>query len=246
MINQNWWAVSLAILSLLLSVSSLWLKNPFRQEPKKRWTGQAAQFFYYVSLPYLALLSGVLPSSLLGLKGLEYFAMISPASDPFAIQHALILILAEWLADARMTILVGLVAIAVWSGVRYMLIRGGVKQTQTLQPTTLDTIYLSLHWAFYRAIFWQISGDLYLGVVLGAALVIMEWVLVAMVQKNWPAHLESILIHSSILILTGAVFFYSPNLWLLWPVHLVMVAIFYKLEAGSIQSPLSHLPNPKI
>ncbi|MEW5959418.1 MAG: hypothetical protein AB1801_16975 [Chloroflexota bacterium] len=224
-ISQHWGAVGLAVLSLLLPMGSVWLKDSSRQRVKERWSGSAVQFFYFAGLPYLALVSGILTPKLLGLKGLEYFAMIDAGGPLLAVPPALISMLAGWLIDAPTTILAGIMVSAGWGGLWYTLIRAGVKPAGDFRMAGLDIIYLSLHWAFYRAIFWQITDDLYLGVILGAGLVILEWVLLAWVQKSWPACQKSILSRSALVILTGVVFFYSPNLWLLWPVHLALVKI---------------------
>jgi hypothetical protein len=52
----------------------------------------------------------------------------------------------------------------------------------------------------------------------------------AWIQKN--RRQQRLLINIIILILTATVFFYSPNLWLLWPVHLAMVVMVKKIGAG--------------
>jgi hypothetical protein len=227
-------AGGLAFVSLALPTGWYWLKKgqPKAQSWQKleqRWLGRTAEFFYFVGLPYLALLSGLLTPRFLGLKGLEYFALISTRdfSGPsliVGIQKAITLMLIECLVDSGMMIAVGLMALIILGGVTLGLARYSIR-VGTFQTSVVDTIYYCLHWAFYRAIFWSMTGDLYLGVVLGGGLVILEWGLITWLQKGWPAQPSLFLMDVIILILTSAIFFYRPNLWLLWPIHLAMVAL---------------------
>jgi hypothetical protein len=227
-------AGGLAFVSLALPTGWYWLKKRSSktqswQKLEQRWLGRAAEFFYFVGLPYLALLSGLLTPRLLGLKGLEHFALIS-ASDfsvvsfVAGVQKAITLVLVEWLVDSGVMIVTGLTALMILGGVTLGLARDGIR-AGTLQSSVIDTIYHTLHWAFYWAIFWLITGDLYLGVVLGAGLVILEWGLITWLQKGWQTQQSPFSMDVIILILTSAIFFYRPNLWLLWPIHWAMVAL---------------------
>jgi hypothetical protein len=218
--NQLGGAMALAILSVALPVGWFWLKGTgFKagQAINEQWLGSAARFFYFVGLPYLAMIAGILPPRLLGLKGLENFVSINE------LQKALTLLLLEVLVDGSVVIGVGLIALLLLAGIRLGLAQVGLGFGY--YPSALDTVYDCLHWAFYRAIFWLMSGALYLGLVWGIAWVLLEWVLLAWVQKNWPAQQQQFLTKTIILILTATIFFYSPNLWLLWPIHLAMVII---------------------
>jgi hypothetical protein len=235
MTDQAWWAAGFALLSLVLGVGWSWLrpKNRSWQNVEEQWPGWAARFFYFVGLPYLAVISGVLSTRLLGLKGLEYFILIDVESASengrlvAEIQYASLLMLLEWFVDSSSTIVAGLVALLVLAGVTVGLARAGVMVAGGSHMTVTGVIYYGLHWAFYRAVFWLITGDLYLGVVWGAALVMLEAMLAmlaARVRGNWNDQQPQFLLNSIILILTATVFFYSPNLWLLWLVHGAMVA----------------------
>jgi len=230
-VNEQGLTISLAILSLVLRLG--WYKfernqtnNLFRQLVAVPWVRGAAIFFYFAGIPYLALIFGLLTPRLLGLKGLEYFALIDWNGDFLAaqIQQATTLMLLEWLLDSSVIILAGLAAILILIAIRISLTHQGVVLTLT-RETTLFTIYYGLHWAFYRAIFWSLTGDLYLGVVLGLGFVLLEWSLTSWVQGQWLESKQCFLVNTIILILTSTLFFYSPNLWLLWPIHLLLVAI---------------------
>jgi hypothetical protein len=171
-------------------------------------------------------IAGILPPRFLGLKGLENFVSINE------LQKALTLLLLEVLVDGSVVIGVGLIALLLLVGIRLGLAQAGLGFGYN--PSALDTVYDSLHWAFYRAIFWLMSGDLYLGLVWGIAWVLLEWALLAWVQKNWPAQQQQFLMKTIILILTSVIFFYSPNLWLLWPIHWVMAVIVSSQLPGRI------------
>jgi hypothetical protein len=217
-------AGALAIVSLVLPVGWLWLNNHLKPVEwlKQRWVGYAAEFFYFVGLPYAALVFGVLSPQQLALKGLEHVTLISSTWFGADWQRVLILILVEWLVDAGVVLGMGLLAVFIFSGTVFMLARNGV--TDVGYPgTILDTFYRTLHWVFYWALFWLLTGNLYLGILTGSGWIILEWILVAQLRQarfGWPS---SQLVLGMILILTATIYFYRPNLWLLWLVHLTMV-----------------------
>jgi hypothetical protein len=228
-------AGGLAFVSLALPTGWYWLKKGQSktqswQNLEQRWLGRTAEFFYFVGLPYLALLFGLLTPKLLGLKGLEHFALISTSnlsmvSLAVGAQKAITLMLVESLVDSGVMIGAGLIGLIILGGITLGLARYGIS-VGTFQTSVVDTIYYCLHWAFYRAIFWSMTGDLYLGVVLGGGLVMLEGGVIIWLQQGRPAQLSSpFLMEVIILILTSAIFFYCPNLWLLWPIHLAMVVL---------------------
>jgi hypothetical protein len=226
--------IALAIFSLALPFGWSWFKHRSANrgswlEVEEQWPGATARFFYFVGLPYLALLSGVLAARFLGLKGLEHFIFAGLSGD-FSIplflaefQKAMTLLLLECLIDGGTMIQAGLITLLILAGLRLGLARAGLAPATDFHQPVLSTVYDGLHWAFYRAIFWQLSGDLYLGVVWGVAWVLLEWTLTAWAQRNWLTQQRSLLLRTILLILTATLFFYSPNLWLLWLVHLAMV-----------------------
>lgn len=194
------------------------------QTISEQWRGRAAHFFYFVGIPYLALLFGILTPQLLGLKGLEYFHLINWSADTVSlqIQQAVTLLLLEGLLDFNTTLLAGSVALLVFTFVWVRLGRQGLSPTR--QPL-VTVIYYALHWTFYRAVFWAVTGSLYSGVILGVGLVLLEWGLISMVKKQSPLQNQELLLNAIILILTATIFYYSPNLWLLLPIHWVMAAM---------------------
>ena len=222
--------VALACLSLVLRFG--WYKwaeaSSTNSAPEQRF-GSAARFFYFFGLPYLAIITGVLPPRFLGLKGLENFISINLSegwtTTIAGLQKAVTMLLVEGLADGSLMIGVSLAALLVLVGLRLGLARLDLTLAINPQVSVLDTLYDCLHWAFYRGIFWVITGDLYLGVVGGLTWVMVERALVVWTQKDWQVQRLYFLTNTIILILTSTIFFFSPNLWLLGPVHLVLVTI---------------------
>jgi hypothetical protein len=231
--------------------------------PFQGWLGTAGRIFYFVGLPYLAVISGVLTPRLLGLKGVEYFVLTREADTlaaPF--QQALALTFLEWLLDSQLLLPLSLLTFLFLAAIRWRLFHDRAAWAAP-EISVLEVIYTGLHWAFYRAIFWAVTGDLYLGLVWGAGAVMIEWLLVSWLQKQFiVTHPDSqtqfgsqdrlqqvyglqatqtFLIQLMLLILTSLLFFYTPNLWLIWPVHLALLAVlaYQKAPEGSARPLIS-------
>lgn len=215
--------LSLALLSLAVPPGwAWWHSRSTEPQPQEQWWHAAARFFYFVGLPYLALTSGALTPRGLGLKGLENLA--TPSGIWADLQKAVTLLLLESLADSSVMLRLGLLALLLAATLRWSLTHIGLERAGESQPW-LHTLYDGLHCAFYRAVIWQWSGDLYLGVVSGVVLVWLEWALTLWAQGDRLLRSGGLWPRTIILILTSMIFFYSPNLWLLWPVHLALVAM---------------------
>lgn len=246
--RELWFALGLMGLSV-----GLWLGWPRLKQgdtPPSRWVAvpwikRMAIFLYFVGIPYLALVSGILTPRLLGLKGLDYFALIDWYSQPLGVQfqQAITLTLLEWLLDSQATILAGSAALLTLVGIQRNLFRYQI-EIALPQESTLFTLYYAVHWAFYRAIFWLITDDLYLAAVLGVGLVMLEGALFIQIERRWAAQRRQFWVSSIILILTAAVFYYSPNLWLLLPVHRLLAMLANKKWGTSAQPDLPNLTTP--
>jgi hypothetical protein len=225
--------IAWAVVSLALPVGWTWRQSRLTKAGTEtglaeQWLNSAARFFYGVGLPYLALITGAVAPRFLGLKGLENLAAL-PLSGDIAtrladLQKAAAFILLECLADGGVMFKVGLAALLLLAGIRLGLARLGLALPASTSSIG-ETVFEGLHWAFYRAIFWIMTGDLYLGIVWGTVWVLLEWTLIAWVQPDGPAQKPQLLMKAMILIVTSTLFFYAPNLWLLWPMHGVMVIL---------------------
>jgi hypothetical protein len=218
-VNQAGILLGLAGLSLSLAVGWSWLRTRpqiKRRQFEEQWPGVAARFFYFVGLPYLAVVAGWLSPRWLGLKGLEYFAFSDTPEMWRQIQQASTLILWECLADSTVWIAPTLFTLLMVAGLRWRLARAGVFGPADVNSSLIVLFYTGLHWAFYRAIFWQLSGNLYLAVVWGIAWVLLESALMAWLQKATPAQQRQLWGQVIILLLTSILFYLTPNLWLVW------------------------------
>ena len=192
----------------------------------EQWPAGLVRFFYFVGLPYVVVISGMLSSRLLGLGGLEYFIFVTWAPDLWLIQlqQALMLMLLSWLLDSRSLVPLGLAALLSLTFLKSGLVRQQI-DCCIARSSSLDTVYEGVHWAFYRAIFWSITDNLYLGVVLGTVYIAFEGVVGHKMWQQQPSQQQSFLMNMIILILIALLFFYVPNLWLLLPIHVAMIAV---------------------
>ena len=133
MTSHQWWTAGLAAFSVLLAVGWSWLRKTQSGQQdwpvlEKQWVGRIVQFFYFVGIPYVAIVSGTLPPRLLGLKGVEYFALIDfQAGAAAQIQYTIVLVLLEWLADVGASVVAGLAALLIaWLTVGYQAIKAAV------------------------------------------------------------------------------------------------------------------------
>jgi hypothetical protein len=206
------------------------------------WPAAPLRFAYYVGLPYVTLVLGVLPSRYLGLVGLDRLPAIAdaPAAATLLAQvrAALSLLLLMWLPDigrmAGLTALMGLLLVVTWLACRHAL--RSLRGTCSAEPARYDIVdlasfsrsaYAAVHWSFYRACVWLLTGDLYLGIVGGVILVYGEWLIC-----NWwsrPASdstsPELRLVDASVLATTSTIFYFVPNLWLLVPIHWLLALV---------------------
>ena len=226
---QQWVALGFVVLSVGLFVGRSLLKQNKYKYPVEKLTAApgvkgAAVFIYFIGLPYLALILGILTPKLLGLTGLEHFTLINWDAPALALQlqQAVTLLLITWLLDINTTLLAGLLALLLMEGIWLNLTRYGLACPQVQTPV-IWILYNALHWAFYRALFWFITGSLYLGVVLGTGVIIVEWMVAGWQHRQQTARQQQFIANTIILLLTATVFYYSPNLWLLLPVHWLMV-----------------------
>jgi len=207
------------------------------------WAVSVLRFVYYIGLPYIALVLGVVPARYLGLVGFDWLQVGDlPAGleSGFVAQFRdyLSLVLLSWLPSVGTIAGLGMVMLLflslAWLGYGYF--RGRVISDLgigTLSPReetrlgVMQVIYQAVHWSFYRGAIWLLTDDLYLGVIGGIILVGLEW----MLDPGWVERLrcapsgEMLLIDASVLIATAVIFFFVPNLWLLLPIHWLLAAV---------------------
>ena len=212
------------------------------------WAASVLRFVYYIGLPYLALILGVVPGRYLGLVGPG--RLREPVSGPAPgflaqIRDHLSLVFLSWLPDVGTIVGLGVVAMLLlgvtWLGYAHLrgIVASGDKiNLASLQdrkaPGVVRVIYEAVHWSFYRGVVWLLTDSLYLGVVGGILLVGAEW----MLDSGWVADVrraqtrDVLLVDASVLVATSVIFFFVPNLWLLLPIHMLLATVCLRLVAS--------------
>jgi hypothetical protein len=212
------------------------------------------RFAYYVGLPYITLLLGVLPGRYLGLVGLERLASIGDtpaAGHPLAwLRVAFSLLLQAWLPDlgrlAGLSVLMAVLLAATWAIYRHYAPRNAEPRESAGTLLALGhpapnpaafarTAYAALHWSFYRAALWLITDDLYLAIFGGIVLVLLE----AWLCREMDGRAA---VDVSLLVATATIFCYVPNLWLLIPVHWLLAQLGWRIVAAGGPSALMSTP----
>jgi hypothetical protein len=85
----------------------------------------------------------------------------------------------------------------------------------------VEAAYLELHWAFYRSLPTLVLADRYLGLLLGLALLGLEWLLNPAWRQAW-AHVEGaekVVPEMTLAALMAVIYLFTQNLWLCILVH---------------------------
>jgi len=209
------------------------------------WTPSILRFVYYIGLPYIALILGVVPGRYLGLVGPGQAqevgsglgsGLLGQVRDYFS------LVILNWLPNVGTVVALGAVTFiflgVTWLGYAYLKssllsgsISGGSNGLGSFRGDhglgVMHVIYQAVHWSFYRSAVWLLTDDLYLGVLGGIILVVGEWVLVAgrVHRVRYAPRGEVLLIDASVLVATSLIFFFVPNLWLLIPIHWLLAVV---------------------
>lgn len=182
------------------------------------------QLAYFVGLPYLALLSGALPPRLLGLTGVSVLSL--PPSDqllwqwPWYLLTQLGRMILTWEADmaAFLTqggLALGLMVLLLGAYARAHNAGWAVWPNNPLYESWSDLGFDVLHWGFYRALLWALSGDLYWGVVGGCLMVILEQDIGMRLNPPTFEKRKMIRLRQAAGILAAWVFLFVPNIWFL-------------------------------
>lgn len=258
MSDPRWQIIAYVLAALLLRVVAARLMASRNAAPvwvRGLTAGPPAallRFAYYAGLPYITLLLGVLPGHYLGLTGLERLGSLAGTpgiGHPLAwLRAAASLLLQAWLPDlgrlAGLSVLMAVLLAIVWGLYRHYA-PGYTDEVPTLSrerrlgiPGTPDpaafsrTAYAALHWAFYRAAFWLLTGDLYLAVVSGVVFALVEAWLCREMDSGAAVDV-------SLLVTTATIFLFAPNLWLLIPVHWLLARLCWRIVTSVSTSLLS-------
>jgi hypothetical protein len=205
--------------SLLLSALANGLAWRFRRpagEREHRWLRwpvallrEGGRFFYFVGLPYVALLGGLIPATQAGL------------------------INGDWLRDLTLVLPLGVGAFLVLLSLRALVLwrertaPGGGSPGESAPPFWVvlrESAYQEIHWAFYRVAPLLALDDLSQGIALGLGIVALEaWLDPAWRQRWQDPTLSLAALRTAGLAVTMAIVFgFTANLWLTLGVHVVV------------------------
>jgi hypothetical protein len=191
------------------------------------WVEEALRFAYFLGIPFLAALSGLLGADLVGISGTEWAAGQSVQGFLWE----------DWAQGAAWAVVSILALVAVW------LVARPIARGIGLRPVTLafsgplwqrllHAFYDQVHWAFYRSgpILWL--GDLYWGTFAGLALVLLETALnpVLWWALKSPETAGPPLFRLAMAWISALLFLATQNLWLALGVHLFLAALLGAAE----------------
>lgn len=212
---------ALVLMSMAFAAQSAWLNKRLSSAPFFDWlnrsgTSRILQLIYFIGLPYLALLSGLIPARLFGLKAWDSISRLIVTLITRQLtsdwKTQLGIITQAWSADASASIgiIASLIGVSLFFGWLYL--RGSSPKRVTI-PSHSQWIVDIIHWSFYRAAIWRISGDLYLSVLGGIFLVLIEYLLVYKLGTKKDASETQLTIRFVGNTVVSVAFLFAPNLW---------------------------------
>lgn len=202
------------------------------------WAIEVIRFVYYLGLPFLVTLNGLLGADLLGLRGTNVV-------DGRSVQGFL---WEDWVQGLGLAVAALMAMVGVW------VVRGLVSRRAGLAPGVrgipgplwqrlLDVLYYQVHWAFYRSgpILWL--EDVYWGTFAGLALVWIEaglnpafrWQLRSSETASLP------LFQIATAWISALLFLGTQNLWLTTAVHLVLVLLVSEKAQDRLNVPVDEI-----
>ncbi|RME47731.1 MAG: hypothetical protein D6796_07340 [Caldilineae bacterium] len=214
-------AAALAGMSVLVAAEGAWLQARIRPDS---WLAAVlrsplvavVRLVYVCGFPYLALMTGLLPPRLFGLKGLEALTPLD-FSRPFPVLLGGLAerggnLLLAWLPDfgpaaAVIPLTAGAFVAGGWL-LRLRLGEGG-RAYSAWPEALLDGI----HWSFYRAVGWLLFGSLYPGSVAGLAAMLAEYIAVGRAGRFSAVRQMQYALRFAIGLTVTVTFVFVPNLW---------------------------------
>jgi hypothetical protein len=206
-----------------------WLAGRLRDYLLIPWLVEAIRFVYYMGIPFLAAVNGLLPADLLGISGNKGIDSRSTQGFPWE----------DWVQGLGLALAAVVVIMGVWFVGRVVSRHAGlVPSTQGLPnplwQRLLHAVYDQIHWAFYRSgpILWL--GDVYWGTFVGLALVLLE---TALNPALWwslksPDTAGPPLFRLGMVWISALLFLATQNLWLSIGVHLVLAGLLVGREGN--------------
>jgi len=242
--------------SILVFLGGVWVAHKLQQTEKltflgASWLQTSAQMLYFLGIPYLTLILGLIPARFFGLR-----ALIS-TTDPNSNQSILNILerlltqtgdlVLAWLPDlgsmAPTSALLGAIFI-LYTWFYLQALRGYLRPANPvsspakvngaidsepyfspmlLYPSKTWIIFDIAHWAFYRAIAWFVLGTIYLGIFGGLVLILVEYTLASRLSRFSTAEQQRYLFRFGLGLVTSIIFLFTPNVWLILIFQTVLV-----------------------
>lgn len=236
------WLVASFLLYFLASQIAWQYRYPGRDDPLGRWIDrlraqpfspwleEAIRLIYYLGIPFMAAINGLLAADLLGISGTDWV----PADT--GVQGFL---WEDWVRGLGLVLLAVLAMRGAWFAGCLVARRIGRTPVMPDVPRPiwqrlLNVLYDQIHWAFYRSgpILWL--DDLYGGTWAGLALVLLaaafnpahRWAL------KGPETAGPLLLRLGAAWSSALLFVATQNLWLTIAAHLILVGLLSGPEAG--------------
>jgi len=214
---QNLWVWVSCSLFLSVMINGLaWHLRGLAGDPKPQliewilsFLRQGARFIYFICLPYAALLGGLIPATRAGL------------------------VPQDWLRDLTLFLPLSLGATLLLLFLRAWILRqervdcGNPNSCSQLPSWTIqlrESIYMEIHWAFYRSAPLLVVKNRAQGIVLGLGIVAVESWLNPAWRVRWqdPGMAISALRAAALAVLMAVVFGITGNLWVTIGVHVLV------------------------
>lgn len=213
---QNLWLwIATSVLLSALVNGLAWRFRPAGDEGFRlvRWLisglREGGRFLYFVGLPYVALLSGLIPATQAGLVNRDWLRDLT-LSLPLGLGAFLVLLLLR--------------AVALW---REKSAPGGVifsEPSPAFWVVLRESAYQEIHWAFYRTAPLLTVDDPAQGIALGLGIVALEAWLNPAWRDRWrdPALAPAALRTAGLAVIMAFIFGITGNLWLTLGLHVAV------------------------
>lgn len=248
-------AAGLGLMSLVVTIEAAWLAESLSHDPRFRRVLHPRlvtllRLAFLVGLPYVGLISGLIPARYFGFTGLEQLVsinLVQPWPDLWLdLQFVVGTLLLAWLPMIGPVVLIGLSATLLLSlGLWFQAWLQGQPDSPPapafptgLYGSTLDLLLDAVHWAFYRALSWLLTDRLYLGVWGGLVIVALELAAVSYFSQASPRRQQQNLWRAVLATVTAVCFFFAPDFWLILALH---VGLAWLLQSGLARAAYLHL-----
>lgn len=231
--------VGLALLSVFLYwLGSWWQAKLSSNDLSDSWWQTLLKLAYFIGLPYGTLISATVPATFFGLTGIAVAETLQ-SNEPWLGLAKL------WLTSVFNLTLTWLPQLqeggqGMWAGLVFLVGFGIFLShrfhTHSTQPSLLEhnhiypqkktILFDYAHWSFYRALTWLLTNSLYMAVVFGGLLILLEYLVAGRIGRFSPQKQAGYLLRYGIGAVTSVLFLTMPNLWLtlLFQITLSLIA----------------------